>query len=240
MPLDRKEMDVQKAQPLLIFPYNGNGIEALDCIDGAYRFIGFVDDAPQKQGTDPNGYPVFGRDAFARFSDARVLAVPGSPSSYRSRKELIQGLGLAKERFARVIHPSARVSPLATIGGNVLILAGAVITSNARIGSHVCILPNTVIHHDVEVGDWTLIGSNVTIAGGTAVEENCYIGSGSGVMNDLRVGTGALVGFGSNVIRNVPADSRVVGNPAHEIGTLSKRLSLAAIDLPSLGGEGEF
>ena len=229
---------MQKAQPLLIFPYNGNGIEALDCIGDAYRLIGFVDDTPQKQGTDPNGYPVFDRDAFARFADARVLAIPGSPSSYRSRKEIIQGLGLAEERFARVIHPAARVSPLASIGCNVLILAGAVITSNARIGSHICILPNTVIHHDVEVDDWTLIGSNVTIAGGTAVEENCYIGSGSNIMNGLRVGAGALVGFGSNVIRSVPAGSRVVGNPAREIGMQSKRSSLAAIDLPSLGGEG--
>jgi len=209
---------VQEAQPLLIFPYNGNGIEALDCIGSAYRFIGFVDDTPQKRGIDPNGYPVLDRDAFARFSDARVLAIPGSPSSYRTRKETIQGLGIAEERFARVIHPTARVSPLASIGYNVLIMAGVVITSNALIGSHVCILPNTVIHHDVVVGDWCLIGSNVTIAGSTIIEENCYIGSGSSIMNGLCVGGGALIGLGSNVISSVAAAARVVGNPAREIG----------------------
>jgi len=209
---------MQEAEPLLIFPYNGNGIEALDCIGSAFRLIGFVDDTPEKQGTDPNGYPVMDREAFARFSDARVLAIPGSPNSYRSRKETIQGLGIAEERFAKVIHPTARVSPLASIGCNVLIMAGVVITSNARIGSHTCILPNTVIHHDVVVGDWGLIGSNVTIAGNTVVEENCYIGSGSSVMNGLLVGSGALIGLGSNVISNVAADNRVVGNPAHEIG----------------------
>ncbi|MGZ8905428.1 MAG: acetyltransferase [Methylobacter sp.] len=209
---------MSEAQPLLIFPYNGNGIEALDCIGSGYRFIGFVDDTPQKRGIDPNGYSVFDRDAFARFPDACILAIPGSPGSYRTRKELIQGLGVAEERFARVIHPAARVSPLASIGYDVLIMAGVVITSNALIGSHICILPNTVIHHDVVVGDWGLIGSNVTIAGNTVVEENCYIGSGSSIMNGLRVGTGALVGLGSNVIRNVPADARVAGNPAHEIG----------------------
>ena len=50
---------MQEAQPLLIFPYNGNGIEALDCIGNAYRFIGFVDDTPEKRGFDPNGFPVF-------------------------------------------------------------------------------------------------------------------------------------------------------------------------------------
>lgn len=209
---------MQEAQPLLIFPYNGNGIEALDCIGSAYRFIGFVDDTPEKRGIDPNGYPVLGRDAFVRFSDARVLAIPGSPNSYRSRKETIQGLGIAKERFASVIHPTARVSPLASIGCNVLIMAGVVITSNAIIGSHTCILPNTVIHHDVVVGDWVLIGSNVTIAGSTVIEENGYIGSGSNIMNGLRVGSGVLIGLGSNVISSVAADTRIVGNPAHEIG----------------------
>jgi sugar O-acyltransferase (sialic acid O-acetyltransferase NeuD family) len=208
---------MQKAQPLLIFPYNGNGIEALDCIGSDYRFIGFVDDTPQKRGIDPNGYPVLDRSAFARFPDARVLAIPGSPNSYRSRKETIQGLGLAEQRFANVIHPTARVSSLASIGCNVLIMAGVVITSNALIGSHTCILPNTVIHHDVVVGDWVLIGSSVTIAGNTVIEENGYIGSGSNIMNGLRVGSGVLVGLGSNVISSIAADARVVGNPAHEI-----------------------
>ena len=207
----------ESRQPLLIFPYNGNGIEALDCIGNAYRFIGFVDDTPQKQGTDPHGYPVLGREAFMRFSDARVLAVPGSPSSYRSRKEIIQGLEIAEERFAKVVHPAATVSPLASIGCNLLIMAGVVITSNAVIGSHVCILPNTVIHHDVLVGNLSLIGSNVTIAGNTVIEENCYIGSGSSIMNGLRVGRGALIGLGSNVIRDVAAGIRVVGNPACEL-----------------------
>ena len=209
---------MQEAQPLLIFPYNGNGIEALDCIGSAYRFIGFVDDTPEKRGIDPNGYPVWDREAFSRFSDARVLAIPGSPSSYRSRKEIIHGLGIAEERFASVVHPAARVSPLASIGYNVLIMAGVVITSNALIGSHTCILPNTVIHHDVVLGDWVLIGSNVTIAGNTVVEENCYIGSGSSIMNGLCVGAGALVGLGSNVISSVEAGARVVGNPARGIG----------------------
>lgn len=208
---------MKETKPLLIFPYNGNGLEALDCIGDAYRFIGFVDDTPQKQGIDSNGFPVFSRDAFAQFPDAYVLAVPGGPHSYQVRKDIIRGLDLAEERFARVIHPAASVSPLASIGVNVLIMAGAVITSNAVIGSHSCILPNTVIHHDVVIGDWNLIGSNVTIAGNTVVEENCYIGSGTNLMNGIRVRSGALVGLGSNVIHSVAACTKVMGNPAREI-----------------------
>jgi sugar O-acyltransferase (sialic acid O-acetyltransferase NeuD family) len=205
------------AQPLLIFPSNGNGLEALDCLGEAYRCVGFVDDTPEKQQAGAHGHPVFGRAALAERADALVLAVPGGPTSYQSRRRIIDGLGLRDERFARVIHPTARISPLAIIGRNVLVMAGVVVTSNSVIGDHVVILPNTVIHHDVVVRPWSLIGSNVTIAGSSCVGENCYVGSGSSVMNGVSLGDGALIGLGSNVVRSVPAGARVAGNPAREI-----------------------
>lgn len=201
-------------KPLLIFPFNGNGLEALDCLDGSFQLIGFVDDTPEKQGRTAQGQAVFSRAAFDQWPGAQVLAVPGGPASFRFRRAVIERLGLVPERFARVIHPSARISPLATLGSNVLIMAGAVVTSNAVIGNHVCVLPNTVIHHDACIGDGTLVGSNVTVAGGTVVGENCYVGSGSSLMNGLTIGAGSLVGLGSNVIRNVAAGSQVAGNPA--------------------------
>jgi sugar O-acyltransferase (sialic acid O-acetyltransferase NeuD family) len=205
-------------QRLLIFPCNGNGIEALDCVGAGCRLIGFVDDTPEKQGEVRFGHRILPREALREYADAHVLAVPGSAASYRSRGAIITSLGISDRQYARVVHPSARVSPLATIGYNVLIMAGAVVTSNAVIGNHVCVLPNTVIHHDVVVGDLSLIGANVTIAGGTTLGENCYIGSGSALMNGLHIGERALIGLGSNVIRNVPAGAKVAGNPAREVG----------------------
>ena len=205
------------ARPLLIFPCNGNGLEALDCLGDAFRCVGFVDDTPAKQGTRPHGVPVMSRSAFEEWPEAAVLAVPGSPASYPGRRDVIRGLGLADERFARVVHPAARVSPLAVLGRNLLVMAGVVVTSNAVIGSYVCILPITVIHHDAVIGDWSLIGSNVTLAGGAVVEDNAYVGSGSSIMNGVRVGRGALVGMGSNVIRSVAAGATVAGNPARPL-----------------------
>lgn len=205
------------AKDLLIFPFNGNGIEALDCLGGAHRLICFVDDTPAKQGIDSRGFRVCARSALTEWPEASVLAVPGSPATYRVRRETIDGLQIARRRFASVIHPSARISPLATIGCNVLIMAGVVITSNAMLGDHVCVLPNTVIHHDARIEAWSLIGSNVTIAGGVIVDENCYIGSGTSIMSGRRIGRATIVGIGSNVIRDMPADSRVAGNPARKL-----------------------
>ena len=205
------------ARPLLIFPCNGNGIEALDCLGGAYRCIGFVDDTPDKQGTQRHGIPVLPRAALATHRDAAVLAVPGGPASFRSRRQVIEALSIAADRFAQVIHPAAHVSPLARVGRNVLIMAGVVITSDAVIGDHVCILPNTVVHHGAAIGDWSLVGSNVAVAGGSVIGNNCYIGSGANIINGVTVGDGALVGLGSNVIRDIPAATVVAGNPARPV-----------------------
>ena len=205
------------SQPLLIFPYNGNGIEAMDALDVRFHLLGFIDDTPEKQGLDEWGLRVFGREALVRFADAQVLAVPGAPGSYRERRAIISSLGISADRFATVIHPTACVSPRATIGRNVLIMAGVVVSGAARIGDHVCVLPHTVVHHHSIVEDWTLVGANVTIAGHVRIGANCYIGSGSSLIDHLEVGAGALVGLGSNVIADVPPRAKVVGNPARRI-----------------------
>jgi sugar O-acyltransferase (sialic acid O-acetyltransferase NeuD family) len=204
-------------QELLVFPCNGNGLEALDCLGSSWRCVGFVDDTPAKQRDGAYGYQVFTRDAFAAHAGAKVLAVPGGPQSYTARRQVIEALGLPASRLATVIHPGAHVSPLARVGRNVLIRAGAVVTSTAVIGDHVCILPHTVVHHDVVIGDWPLIGANVSIAGSVQIGQNCYIGSGSRIINGIAIGDRALLGLGSNVIRDVPADTRVAGNPARPL-----------------------
>jgi sugar O-acyltransferase (sialic acid O-acetyltransferase NeuD family) len=214
-------IEASRGRDLLIFPCNGNGLEALDCLGSAWHCLGFVDDTAEKQRTGAHGHAVMGRAALTDHASASVLAVPGGPQSYRQRARLIDGLDIRADRFATVIHPKACVSPLASIGRNVLIMAGVVITSNAVIGDHVCILPNSVVHHDAVIGDGSLVGSNVTLAGSSRVGTSCYIGSGTSVMNGISIGDGALVGLGSNVIRDIPAETRVAGNPARELAKLN-------------------
>ncbi|MDD3875053.1 MAG: acetyltransferase [Bacteroidales bacterium] len=208
-------------QDLYLFPFNGNALEAVNCIDkGKYKLMGFVDDTPEKQGQIAWGFQVFSREVLTENNHAKVLAVPGSPSSYIHRTEIITKLGISEERFVTIIHPLASVSPFAKIGYNVLIMAGVVITSNAVIGNHVCILPNTVVHHDSIIEDYSLIGSNVTIAGNSIIKSNCYVGSGTSIINGVTVGAFSLIGLGSNVITSIPENSKVVGNPGRVIGKI--------------------
>lgn len=202
---------------LILFPFNGNAIEALDCIDDSWEVIGFVDDNIEKIGLFYNSLKVFNRDLIYQNEDSYILAVPGSPSSYTQRKEFINGLEIPFSRFATIIHPKSFVSNFTNIGYNTLIMAGTVITSNANIGNHVVILPNSVIHHDSLIGDFTLIGSSVCIAGHTEIGSNCYIGSGSNIINNISIGENSLVGMGTNVTKSFEKNKKIIGNPAREI-----------------------
>ena len=202
---------------LLLFPCNGNAVEALDALDAGWDVLGFVDDAHAKQVTLCHGLTVHSRAAFARWPEAQVLAVPGSPQSYRARRAVIEGLGCGA-RWAQVIHPAARVSRHARLGRHVLLMAGVVVCAGAVVGEHVCILPNSVIHHDARIGDFSLVGSNVSVAGGARVGENCYLASGSSVIDGAQIGEFALVGLASTVLRGVAPNARVAGSPARVLG----------------------
>ena len=201
---------------LVIFPFNGNGREALDCINtNEYEFLGFVDDDVEKVSSQ---YKIFRRDFIEKYSEIFVLAVPGSSLSYLERKTIISSLPLKnKKRLVTIVHSTASIGKNVKIGRNCLIMAGVVLTSNAIIGDHVCILPNSIIHHDSTIGDYSLIGSKVVVAGGAAVGKNCYVGSGSNIMNGLSIGSGSLIGMGSNVLRHVIENTVVAGNPARNL-----------------------
>ncbi len=200
---------------LVIFPFNGNGIEALDCLnDDEFEFIGFIDDDLAK---NSDHYQIFQRDILKRFPEFKLLAVPGGPESFMKRKNIISSINQDPDRFYTVIHPSASIGKNVKVGMNCLIMAGVVLTSNSIIGNHVCILPNSVVHHDSNIGEYTLLGSNVVVAGGTTIGCNSYIGSGSNIKNGLTIGKGTLVGLGSNILKNTEENSKMVGNPASDL-----------------------
>jgi sugar O-acyltransferase (sialic acid O-acetyltransferase NeuD family) len=199
---------------ILIFPYSGTGIEALDCLDEKWLCLGFVSDDPNIIGTRKYGIQIYGRDAFTKFPEAKVLAVHGSASSFRNRQQVLSSLNLPAFRFATVIHPNAAIGRNAVIGINVLIMAGVVITSNAIVSDNVVILPNSVIHHDSVVGEFSLIASNVTIPGNVQIGKCCYIGASSSIKNGITIGNNTLVGMGTNVTKSFGDGLVVVGNPA--------------------------
>ncbi len=126
------------------------------------------------------------------------------------------------------IHPTAWVSPDATVIGRVSIGPEASIWPRAvlrgdygeiRVGARTSIQDGTVLHVTEE---WpTLIGNDCVVGHlahleGCTVGNRCLIGSNSVVLNRVVIGDGSLVGAGALVAEDthVPPDHRALGIPA--------------------------
>jgi acetyltransferase EpsM len=200
--------------PLLIFPYSGTAIEAIDCLGDQYECIGFVSDDSEQIGQEKFGIKIYSRDIFNIDLESKILLVHGSPTSFLKRPQIINSLNIEPSRFVTIIHPSAQISKYSKIGYNCLIMANVVVSANAIIGNHVCILPNSTIHHDTKIENYTLIAGNVLVAGNVNVGENCYIGGASSIKNGIKVAEKVLIGMASNVVNNVESNKVIKGNPA--------------------------
>jgi serine O-acetyltransferase len=90
----------------------------------------------------------------------------------------------------------------------------------------------------VVIGETSIVGDDVTLyqgvtLGGTGkehgkrhptIEDSVVVGSGAKILGNITVGKNCRIGAGSVVLRNVPADSTVVGVPGHIIFREGKRV----------------
>lgn len=204
-------------EQVLIFPYSGNGKEALECLSDQQEFIAFIHDDISLHGNDAHGNPIGGRELLLQYPQAKVVAVPGSAKSFTQRQSIIESLGILLERFTNLIHPSAVIARSARIGKNVFISAHCTIGPEAIIGDHVIMLANSLLHHDSIIDNYSIICGGVTIAGNTKIGVNVYVGAGSTITNGIEIGNQTLVGSGTNVISSVAEGLVVVGNPQKQV-----------------------
>jgi sugar O-acyltransferase (sialic acid O-acetyltransferase NeuD family) len=208
---------------LIILGAGGTSREIADAVADinrqtrSWNLIGFLDDDPAKPGTTIDGVPVLGAiDTVGRYG-AKVIVGIARAGTNRRRQEIAARTGLARDRFATIVHPAAVVSVHAKLGVGTAILANTTVTTGAIIGDHVIVHYNAVIAHDNVVGDFVTLAPGAICAGSVRLGKGAYLGAGCRIINDVSVGEGALVGMGAVVIRDVRAGATVVGNPAHEL-----------------------
>ncbi len=124
---------------------------------------------------------------------------------------------IVSSSFAKVIDPSANISPRSTIGEGSVIFSGVCVNSSSDIGKHVILNTNCSVDHDCLLGDFVHISPNVALAGNVCVGEGTHIGIGACIIQGVSIGKWATVGAGAVIIENIPDYAVVVGVPGKVI-----------------------
>lgn len=123
------------------------------------------------------------------------------------------------------------VLPNAVIGSNCNICSHCLIENDVFIGNNVTLKSGVQIWDGIEIQDNVFIGPNVTFTNDLKPRSKCYpegflktkvckgasIGANATILPGITIGEGAMIGAGSVVVKDVPANTTVVGNPAKEI-----------------------
>jgi sugar O-acyltransferase (sialic acid O-acetyltransferase NeuD family) len=179
---------------------------------GSLLLVGFVDDDQTLHHQTVMGIPVLG--AVSRLSitghDAIVVAVGDN----RRRHELCAQLNAAGETLVAAVHPSAVIGSHCEVEAGAMICAGAVVSTGSRIRFGAIVNTAATVDHHSDIGACAHIAPGVHMGGQVCVGEAAMVGIGSTVLPKVRIGASATVGAGAVVIRDVPANTTVVGIPA--------------------------
>lgn len=206
---------------VIVYGARGQARVLLELMDraGIAPIAGLIDDDPELTGTQIDGVPVLGtRDRLPGLVRVhrihRAVIAVGNNNARKELADHARSLGL---RLPVLIHPSAIVSPTATIEEGTVIMAGAVVGVHARVGELCIINTKATIDHDCQLGDCVHVAPGATLTGTVTVGNNVLIGAGATVIPDICIGDDAIVGAGATVIRDVPSGVTVVGCPAKTI-----------------------
>jgi UDP-perosamine 4-acetyltransferase len=116
------------------------------------------------------------------------------------------------------VSPNAVVSPSATLGRGIAIMAGVIINASAEIGDGAIINTNAGIDHDCRIGRGAHIGPGSALAGKVQIGCESFLGAGTCVIPGVSIGSRAIVGAGSVVVQDIPDGMTAMGVPARITG----------------------
>ncbi len=193
------------ATEIFVYGTGGHGRVVADLLRSCgYDVAGWIDDAPSAG--------VLSWEAFC--STHRGGSVALGIGENGARERIFRTIEAAGYPLPVLIHPSAVVSPGATLQKGSVIMPQAVVNTGALVGCGCIINSGAVVEHDCVLGDFVHVSPNAALAGGVKVGRNTHIGIGASLIQNLTIGKGSLIAAGSAVIRDVPDHSLAAGVPA--------------------------
>ena len=204
----------------------GSGGHAKSLLDamllaGLHDVVGFIDVNPFLKGTTFLGVEVLGGNEqlstlFASGVHTAVIGVGGIGDN-TAREEVLMQTAAAGFLIEGVVHPSAVISPYASVDPTAQILAGAVVGPSSSVARGVIINTGAIVEHDCLIGEFAHLASGAILGGGVTIGHHAHLGSGAIVRQSLAVGNSAIIGAGAVVTKNVTHGDIVAGVPAKRL-----------------------
>ena len=208
---------------VVIIGAGGFGREVLDIFEARNQagdqidILGFIVDAQYgTPGRLVNGFPILGGMEWLseRPEGTAAICAIGDPAV---RRRMVDAANRSGVPFCNAIHPSVIATRHVKLGVGVVLAAGSILTNNIAIDSHVHLNLDCTVGHDARIGACATVSPGVHISGGVTLGEGCSVGTGTNIIEKCVVGEWSVVGAGSTIVRDVPANSTVVGVPGRVI-----------------------
>lgn len=195
---------------------NGGQVYNILKLDKEVQIVGFLDDDPDKRGTEKYGLPVFGavgtvESVVAKYGVRGAIVAVGDNGIRGRMTKQLRGAGLC---IVSAIHTHVFVDDTARIGQGSIMEMGAMIHPEAQIGEGVFVGGSTVVAHDCVVGDYSLLGGGVVFGGNVVVGAYTTLGVGTILQPQIRIGRNVTTGIGTVVVKDLPDNAVAVGVPA--------------------------
>lgn len=192
-----------------LFGASGHAKVVMDIIAAQADSVGCLyDDSPRCDAI--HGVPVLSADV-AEVQGPLIVSI----GSNRARRFVAGRLAV---QFATAVHPSAIVSPSASVGKGSVVMQGAVIQADARIGCHCIVNTGASVDHECVIDDYAHVSPHATLCGNVRVGEGAWIGAGAVVVPGVSIGKWCVVGAGAVVVRDIPDGAVAYGSPCRPVG----------------------
>lgn len=186
---------------MYLYGASGHAKVIIDILEvNQIKVEGLIDDNPEVN--ELLGYPVFHHK-----KDFSPLII--SIGNNGIRKKIAENIFA---EFGTAIHPSAIVSPKATVDVGNVVMQGAVIQSCVKIGKHCIINTGASVDHECVIGDYVHISPHATLCGNVHIGEGSWIAAGTIVLPGVKIGKWSVIGAGSVVAKDIPDGVLAVGN----------------------------